>query len=266
MIRVGIDSAPGNIGYCAPIFPDNCFEYIPIPKFDNAPGEELTYGNIPARNRKYARFLSDLMHTDLHLFCDKNGVPFIFAVDENGQPLVANDLVPHFDPEFETNTFGDKRTTNGGRIPMELYVGDFVFFYAGLAKYDSAICEFERRWHDIRAAQRYNKCAFLIGYLEIEKIFDIRTKEDLSRNSSEIENNAHYKEGFIGSVIIKGKNNSKLLDKAMQLNYWDNEARKYNPTELGKLIGLRPVSGMRIMKWLGKNVCEELLQTASKVS
>jgi len=264
LIRVGIDTAQGNIGYCAPVFSDNSFEYIPIPQFTNPTPEELTYGTMNARNKKYARFLSEYMHTDSHLFLDRDGTPYIFSVDENEQPLLAKDMVPHFDPEFVTNTFGDARTVAGGRIPSDLYPGDCVFFYCGLTRYDSSFYQSERRWHDLNRVQIYNRCTFLIGYTKIRRIFDIRTGEDLARNSSEIGNNAHFKEDLIGSAIIKGEDESRLLDKAVQLNYWVPEIGKYSPTDIGRKIGLRPTWGMRVMKWLNETVCKELLELMNK--
>lgn len=105
MIRVGIDTTERNIGYCAPVFADRRFEYIPLPAFYN-PTEEPSYGSIKPRNKEYGQFLSDFMHTDRHSFLDDDGTPYIFSVGENGQPLLAKDIAPHFDPEFVTNTLG----------------------------------------------------------------------------------------------------------------------------------------------------------------
>jgi len=99
----------------------------------------------------------------------------------------------------------------------------------------------------------------MIGYLKVGRIFDIKTDEDLTLYHSEIENNAHFKEGIIDCAIIKG-DESKLLTKALQLNYWDPKSGKYGPTEIGRKIGLRPTSGMRVMKWLDETVCMEFLE------
>jgi len=266
LIRVGIDTTQRNIGYCAPIFSDNRFEYIPLPQFGNPnqTTEELTYGSMKARNNEYGQFLSDFMHTDSHLFLDKDGTPYIFSVDENMQPLPAKDIVPHLDPEFVTKTFGDARTELGGRIPFDLHPEDYIFFYAGLSRYDSSFYHSDRTWGSLARFQVRNKCAFLIGYMKIKRIFDIKTEEDFSRNSSEIQNNAHFKERLVGSSIVKGEDESKLLDKAVQLNYWNPEIKKYSPTDIGKKIGLRDMSGMRIMKWLNETLCRELLEIVDK--
>jgi len=207
------------------------------------------------------------MHTDRHEFLDKKRKPFPYTVDENGQPLSAKDIVTHFDPEFETKTFGDARMASRGRrgrIPSDLHPGDYVFFYSGLAKHDPNLYQADRQWHELTAFQIRNKPAFLIGYLKVRWIFDIKTKEDLPRYRSEIENNAHFKEQRIDCTIIKGEDESKLLDKAVQLNYWDLKSGKYRPTNTGGKIGLRPTSGMRITKWLDETFCKELLEIMSK--
>lgn len=266
LIRVGIDTTLRNIGYCAPVFSDNRFEYIPIPCFSRETSEEQTYGNMRARNKQYGQFLSDFMHTDRHSFLKRDGTPYVFSVDENGQPLLAKDIAPHFDPEFVAHTFGDARATSvgrRGRIPSDLDPGDYVFFYSGLAEYNQSFYQSERRWHDLRSFQIHNKCAFLIAYLKFRRIFDIRTEEDLTRYSSEIKNNAHFKEKRTDCAITKG-DESKLVDKAIQLNYWDPERGKYSPTDIGKKIGLRSTSGMRVMKWLNEAVCRELLEIMNK--
>jgi hypothetical protein len=221
---------------------------------------------MEARNKQYGQFLSDFMHTDRHLFLKRDGIPYFFSVDENEKPRLAKDIAPHLDPEFETHTFGDARAASvgrRGRIPSGLNPGDYVFFYSGLAKYDHGFYQSLRRWHDLRSFQIHNKCAFLIGYLEVRRIFDIRTEEDLTRYSSEIENNAHFKEKRTDCAIIKG-DQSKLEDKAIQLNYWDSEIGKYSPTEIGRRIGLRSTSGMRVMKWLDEAICRKLLEIMNK--
>lgn len=203
------------------------------------------------------------MHTDRHSFLKRDGTPHVLSIDQDGQPRLAKDTVPHLDPEFETHTFGDARAASlgrKGRIPSNLDPGDYVFFYSGLAKYDRVFYQSERRWHELRSFQIYNKCAFLIGYLEVRRIFDIRTQEDLTRNSSEIKNNAHFKEKRTDCAIIKG-DKSKLADKAVQLNYWDPARGEYSPTDIGRRIGLCSMLGMRIMKWLDEAICKELLET-----
>jgi len=271
LIRVGIDTTKRNIGYCAPVFPCNYFEYIPLPEFRVATSEKNTYGSLKARNSKYGEFLSDFMHEDRHCYMDddESGDPFYYSLDENGTPLLAKYLKPHIDPEFKTNTFGDFWMRSGGRIPPDLKQDDYIFFYAGLSRYDAHYYKFKRTWQKLRNYQVRNKCTFLIGFFKIQKIFNITNEKNIMKYSSDIYNNAHYKfyeaerEMFIAynfpTVIIKGGDESKLLCKAIQLNEWNPDLKKYCPTDLGRKIGLVPMSGMRIMKWLNEIQCKEII-------
>jgi hypothetical protein len=79
LLRIGIDT---NCGGLAPIFEDGSFEYIPIPEgYDSL--ESRTYGTIKGRSGKP---LSDFLPGEL-----------------------LNNPV-HYDPEFETFTYGDPTT------------------------------------------------------------------------------------------------------------------------------------------------------------
>jgi len=276
LIRVGIDTTKRNIGYCAPVFPDDRFEYIPSPEFNIATSEKSTYGSLKVRNSKYGKFLSDFMHEDLHEYLDEDGMPFKYSLDENGNPLPAKDLKPHIDPEFETNTFGDfwMASERGGRMPRGLQRGNYVFFYSGLSRFDAQFYKSRRTWQGLRNYQVHNKCIFLIGFLKIQKIFEITNENKIFEYSSEIWNNAHYKcyegdrETFIDqnfpTVILKGGDESKLLCKAIQLNEWNPDLGKYSPTNLGKRIGLLPMSGMRIMKWLNMSQCRDIMNVVKR--
>ena len=277
LIRVGIDTTSKNIGYCAPVFPDNSFEYIPLPELDIATSEKHTYGSLESRNQKYGGVLSDFMHEDKHEYVRTDGEPFYHSLDENYEPLLAKDLTPHFDPEFETNTFGDFWMKSGGRtgrIPQSLKQGDIVFFYSGLSEYSAQIYKSRRTWHKLKKYQIHKKCVFLTGFLKIQKIFDIRNKNDILKYSSEIQNNAHYKfyEGDqincvkynLPMAILKGDDESRLLRKAIRLNVWDPELRKYSPTDFGERIGLKPLSGVRIMKWLNESRCSDILDVIDR--
>lgn len=255
LIRVGIDS--GNMGYCAPVFPEGTFEYIPLPAF--WPTEETrTYGTIEARNKEYGKYLSDFMHTDPRILYDNHGDLIVSSIDQKNEPLLARDIAPHYDPEFETNTFGDSWKSEGGRIPDNLEPRDYLFFYSGLAKYDSDFYLSKRQWNSYHRFQFHNKCPHIIGYLRIREIIPVETEQDL-RSKSEIANNAHAKENIVDCVVLKG-DESKLLTKAIQLYYWDVNTGKYSPTEIGKMMGLQPVRGVRVWKWLDEADCKAFLE------
>jgi len=65
-------------------------------------------------------------------------------------------------------------------------------------------------------------------------------------------------------VILKGEEESKLLRKAVQLNTWNSDIGKYNPTDLGRRIGLKPVSGMRSTHWLDESQCRYILSVIER--
>ena len=83
LIRVGIDTGAGGIH--GPLFADGSFEYIPIPdKFGGAGVDSRTYGTTLGRK---GRPLVDYFPTRLR-------------AKYKDQPI-------HFDPEFESFTYGD---------------------------------------------------------------------------------------------------------------------------------------------------------------
>src|SRR5579859_987769 len=82
LLRVGIDSASG--GMQGPLFPDGGFEYVPIPdEFRRKGIDKRTYGNQKGRR---GRLL--------------NCFPARLRDKMKDQPI-------HFDPEFESFTYGD---------------------------------------------------------------------------------------------------------------------------------------------------------------
>lgn len=112
LIRVGIDTGAGGIH--GPLFADGTFEYIPIPdRFgENRAGVDLrTYGT--ALGRKH-RPLIDYF-------------PARLRGRYKEQPI-------HFDPEFETFTYGDPSALKS-RLKT-LNEGDLLVLYSGLEGWD----------------------------------------------------------------------------------------------------------------------------------
>ena len=102
LLRVGIDTGSGGIH--APLFRDGSFEYIPIP--DNFGGrgvDERTYGNTMSRN----------------------GQPLISHFPEHRRSKM-RDKPMHFDPEFETFTYGDPIRGGPKRSLANLDRGDIL--------------------------------------------------------------------------------------------------------------------------------------------
>ena len=110
LIRVGVDTGAGGIH--SPLFSDGTFEAIPIPDRFRLEGiDSRTYGTTPGR-------------TDTPLI---NYFPARLRVKYQDQPI-------HFDPEFESFTYGDPSTLKS-RL-KNLTEGDILVFYAGLEGWD----------------------------------------------------------------------------------------------------------------------------------
>jgi hypothetical protein len=124
LLRIGIDTNCGGLG---PIFEDGSFEYIPIPEGCDSL-ESRTYGNIKGRSQKY---LSEFLRREL------SNVPV------------------HYDPEFETYTYGDP-TTKRNRL-LKLNHGDLLVYYAGLEPYKN---------------MKYERALYIIGYFTVDKVLN----------------------------------------------------------------------------------------------
>ena len=102
LLRVGMDLGFGGLG---PLFPDGTFEYVPIPDDPSRVSDRsVFFRDIPARSGgSIARFVPER---------------------HRGSPA-------HYDPEFDTFTYGDP-TRNKRRQLLRLGKGDMLVFYAGL--------------------------------------------------------------------------------------------------------------------------------------
>jgi hypothetical protein len=123
MLRVGVDSGCGRMQ--GPLFQKGDFEFIPIP--DDRMLDARTYGNTKGRSgRPLADFFSP------------------------GRRLKMENLPIHFDPEFQTFTYGDPNHPK--RKLGTLNKGDLLVFYAGLEGFDFVS----------------QPALYLIGYFEVE--------------------------------------------------------------------------------------------------
>jgi len=173
LLRVGIDSQyGGNVG---PIFEDGSFEYVPIPE-DEKSTEERTYSDTKGQS---GELLSN----------------FVGKIFKN--------MKIHFDPEFETFTYGDHLTKS--KIFARMDKVDYLVFYSGLKPYNN---------------ESYPRGLYIIGYFCIDQIF---TYDELQNDSvkEKLKNNAHVKRGNISkdTVILKGfPEKSRLLNKAIHIS------------------------------------------------
>ncbi len=200
LLRIGIDK--GTDGALAPIFSDRSFEYIPLSEKNVDSTEERTFETTKGHNGVYfSEYLPD---------------------------KIKNRKL-HFDPEFETFTYGDQTVKRNYLLKLEK--DDLLVFYAGLTPYRNTSNE---------------EGLYIIGYFHVKQVVDFNTL-----NSSEkieycdyYKNNAHIKfNGLEKLVIIKGQNEkSRLLDKAVLISKMklNKIGRKYHAVspEIEDLLGI----------------------------
>jgi hypothetical protein len=181
LLRVGIDTGSG--GILGPIFPDGSFEYIPIPDGFRATGvDNRTYGNARGRT----------------------GRPLIDYFPAGRRGKLENQSV-HFDPEFETFTYGDPTAPKASL--RRLTEGSLLVFYAGL----------EGWGFDCPPA------LYIIAYFEVARagLASSYSRGDLD---SMFRNNFHVMHGQVFDdqkerlVLVKGGTNSRLLKSAVKIS------------------------------------------------
>jgi hypothetical protein len=188
LLRVGIDTACG--GTLGPIFEDGSFEFVPIPEYPGAPRAVPVYSETPGR---WGRVLSTYV------------------------PKALIDAPMHYDPEFETCTYGDP-TTIKRRYLLKLHQGDLLVFYAGLKPYKNDV---------------YETALYIIGYFTIDRIIDFNesTRKQIAAYCEEFANNAHLgRDSWYHNLVIASgdKNKSRLLDHAIKIS-------KRKPNKAGRL-------------------------------
>lgn len=192
LLRVGMDLGFGGLG---PLFPDGTFEYVPIPDDPSLVSERsLFFRDIPARSGgDIARFV----------------------------PARHKEGPAHYDPEFDTFTYGDP-TRNKSRQLLRLHRGDLLVFCAGL-----------RPPEHPQGSKLY-----IIGYIFIRRIHAITSLCPWPPPKYKcLWANAHFRrnEGDEGLVIAEGDPpTSRLLGRAAPLS---DEQQNVLP-EMTELLGL----------------------------
>ncbi len=191
LLRVGIDTGAGGIN--GPLFRDLTFEYIPIPDYSGI--GKRAYGNTEGRyGRKLIEYFPNSRH---HKYCNQQ---------------------IHFDPEFESFTYGDP-TPLKSRL-RHLEKGDYLIFYCGLEGYNF----------------KAEASLYVIGFFEVE----IATKaENLSKAQLRtlFSKNFHVRHSKIFNkqknrlVLVKGTQNSRLLHKAIKISEYSQD-RKGKPLKV----------------------------------
>ncbi len=224
LLRVGIDTGSG--GGAAPIFEDNSFEFIPIPEI-LVTSEERVYVNMVGRNG--------------HKIVDLVPKKIMYAH-------------PHYDPEFETFTYGDPTKTKRSQLAA-LESGDLLIFYAGLE----------------REGSEEKSRLYVIGYFNIEEVHDFKNIQPPNYDSvfRMMPNNAHSKRyfglkklnvAFLDKclVIVRGKSkSSKLFMKPLPLGDGNNKM-------LPKLKAIFGYEKESLQRAVGHWITEEYIHKVEK--
>jgi hypothetical protein len=181
LLRVGIDTGSGGIH--GPLFSDGSFEYIPIPDcFRDKGVDKRTYGNTRGkRGRRLADYFPEARREKVF------------------------DQSIHFDPEFETFTYGDP--TRPKALLRQLSEGSLLVFYAGLKGWD----------FDCPPA------LYIIGCFEVARA-GLATSFSQAELARMFQNNFHVMHGDVFEdqkdrlVLVKGTANSRLLKKAVKIS------------------------------------------------
>jgi hypothetical protein len=176
-------SLPGVRG---PIYPDGSFEYVPIPEREPTSPD----ASVPT-------------YADLDL-----------AVD---LPADLLDREVHLDPAFagvhgcETYVYGDEHGVKAGPL-SGLDPGDRLYFYATLSPRDGAADA--RGWIPSRWG------AYVLGYFVVERAVTGEAFADLpAAERARFAENAHCKrDAFDAAVLVRGDDDSRLLDVAVPLS------------------------------------------------
>ncbi|HDS44514.1 MAG TPA: hypothetical protein ENN68_00160 [Methanomicrobia archaeon] len=148
---------------------------------------------------------------------------------------------PHYDPEFTTYTYGDPTKVKRNQL-SQLEPGDLLVFYAGLQLKDS-----DNKSH-----------LFVIGYFNVDKVYDFLEITDYESVFKELPNNAHSKRysrlkelkieySDKDLVIVKGKSaTSKLFRKALPLGDKNDKMR----SELVPIFGYNGSLKRAVGHWI----------------
>ncbi len=205
LLRVGIDSGCG--GTLGPIFPDGTFEYVPIPESSQyLSPRSLYFRDLPAR---HGGMLAQYV------------------------PAKYREAAAHYDPEFETFTYGDPTRNKRAQL-LRLDDGDLLVFYAGLSPVES------------RAASRL----YIIGYFTVASVESISAANSWPPpNFSHLLGNAHLRRNRPddGLVVVCGHARaSRLLDRAIAIS---DEAQTAT-TEVENRIGVHGSLKRAIGRWV----------------
>ncbi len=197
LLRVGVDAGSGGIQ--GPLFDDGSFEFICIP--DRQAVSRHKYGTCVGRN----------------------GIPHCDYFPAARRKRMAGQHV-HFDPEFETFTYGDPAVPK--RSLRRLAAGDLLVFYCWLQTWDPTTgwdCE-------------SRPGLYIIGYFEVA-LAGMATDFPRKTLRAEFGRNFHVRYPTVFKtqrdqlVLVKGGRGSRLLHKAHRISV-DGKNRAGKPLKV----------------------------------
>lgn len=211
-------------GVC-PIFMDGRmdgrFGFIPIPESTKGGGLEKARKEIEAKERVIGR----------KIFPRYRDIKIPGYSIEKFVPKEALDCPVHYDPEFETFTFGPVGSQY--KFFRGLEKGDYVFFYTTMEPWTK-----ERGYLGEPLSWYY-----IFAYFEVEEVLELESEPD-EETLRRYQNNVHFKRAYIGledwkgMLVVKGSSNSKLLEYAVPitLNVLDYIFGKKSVSDLSTLF------------------------------
>jgi hypothetical protein len=207
LLRVGIDSNQNTGGIHGPLFEDGSFEFIPI--MDEYRVDKRTYGDTNGQ-------------------CNPNKHLIEYFPQQRRDKM--KDIPIHFDPEFESYTYG--RTSAGGTLGG-LGQGDMLIFYCGLQGCDGFQSE---------------PALYLMGYFEVEVAgratdFKNRDLRNLFGKNFHIMHQEVYEREREKLVLVKGYppgsngRASRLLKRAIRISAEGNNCRGSLSIEMQNIFG-----------------------------
>ncbi len=194
-------------GTLGPIFPDSTFEYVPIPENSQyVSPRSVYYHDLPARHG------GTLAQYVPRRYCE---------------------AAAHYDPEFETFTYGDPTRNKRAQL-LRLGDGDLLVFYVGLRPVGS------------RTASRL----YVIGYFTVASAENVDGTDSWPpKDFPHLLGNAHLRRNRPdhGLVVVRGHaRTSKLFDRAIAIS---DETQRATP-ETEKRLGIRGSLKRAIGRWV----------------
>lgn len=196
LIRVGIDSDNG--GFVAPYFTeDKNILYIPL--FNDNKGKNRILKSFSKIKTNYPNInLMDYFPKDeIH-----EGTKYYYKL---------NKIKAHYDPEFNTMTYGDNKFFD---ILKDFKPNDYILFYGSFFPCCKSFKYNKFNINQLKKIQSGKKQFYIFAYLKLK--YGLITKKKYKKYYTEIKNNVHIIRGDLEEInsncyIIKGKKDSGYI-------------------------------------------------------